>query len=188
MKWKMPEVTEWSKEMNAHEPTRSYGEELYSVAKKFCKGKEVEALEIGCAWGVSALALLMGGVSHLTSVDSDSTNKAIDEIEANGLNDKWTFRGMLSEQFWRDVVGEYDLVYIDGSHKFPTCYEDLLEGWERLRPGGILIADDFTHRANMAVDDDGTVEYGVSFAVCNLIKEKRIKRIDSTTRLFIAYK
>jgi predicted O-methyltransferase YrrM len=95
---------------------------------------------------------------------------------------------MKSEQFWRDIKGEYDLVYIDGSHKYPTCQEDIFEGWERLKDGGIFIVDDFTHPKNQSVDPDSTVEYGVSYAVCNLIKEKRIKRIDSTTRLFVAYK
>lgn len=189
MKWKMPEKTEWARLQNKHEPTRSYGEEIYELARKFTKNKKVEALEIGCAWGVSALALLMGGVNHLTSVDVDPLNKATQEVEANGYRKQWKFIMMKSEQFWRDVVGKYDLIYVDGSHKYPTCQDDLMNAWERLRPGGILIADDFTHPKNQAVDIDGTtVEYGVSFAVCNLIKEKRIKRIDSTTRLFIAYK
>lgn len=188
MKWIMPEKTEWAKSCNAHEPTRSYGEEIFNITREFTKGKKVRALEIGAAWGVSALALLMGGVDNLVSVDSDPGVKAPAEVLANGFIDKWEFKHMTSEIFFMQNTQTFDLVYVDGSHKYPTCQDDIFSGWECLNEGGILIADDFTHPKNQAVDPDSTVEYGVSYAVCNLICEKKLKRIDSTSRLFIAYK
>lgn len=195
-RWIMPENTDWAIEQNKHEPTRSYGEEIFNVVKDIfylngTKGTEdINVLEIGCAWGVSTLAILMANPKiRLTSVDSNPKTHANQEVEENHFRHRWNFIHANSEDFWRMNGNKFDLVYIDGSHKYPVCQTDIFEGWEALEPGGILIADDFTHPKNQVVDKDGTtVEYGVSFAVCNLIKEKKITRIDSTTRLFIAYK
>lgn len=184
-KWQMPEITEWAKEMNAHKPTLEYGREIYEVVK--AQGYK-NALEIGCEWGVSTLAILMAGAGNLTSVDVSPVTHAPEEVEVNNFKERWAFVNQDSHDYWKSNNEKFDLIYVDGSHKWPQCYEDMMEAWERLSEGGLLICDDFTHKCNMAIDTDGTVEYGVSFAVCNLICEKRIKKIDATTRLFMAYK
>lgn len=186
MKWMMPEKTEWAKECNTHEPTRSYGQEIYELTKKH--GYK-NALEIGCAWGVSTLAILQGGNGMVLSVDVNPQTHANEEVEVNGFRERWSFHHSDSTDFFKQNELTFDYIYVDGSHKYPKCQDDLFMAWECLQTGGILIADDFTHPKNQVVDKDGeTVEYGVSFAVCNLIKEKRITRIDSTTRLLIMYK
>jgi len=41
----------------------------------------------------------------------------------------------------RGVVA--DLIYIDGSHEAGDVYQDLTLYWEVLRPGGVLLADDY---------------------------------------------
>jgi len=72
MKWKLPEKTDWIKKQNQHEPTRSYAEEIYKIVQKF---PYEYALEIGSAWGVSALAILTAGDGHLLSIDPDFKGK-----------------------------------------------------------------------------------------------------------------
>lgn len=190
MKWMMPENTQWAKEQNAHEPTRSYGQEIYDLTKDFINDydKPVRALEIGAAWGVSAVAFAMAGVEHLISVDVNPKVMAIPEMEEDGFVHMWEFCDQSSDDFFEGNSEMFDLIYVDGSHKFPQCERDLFSAWDFLKPGGLLVADDFTHKSNQGVDPDGTVEYGVSYAVCRLLKEKHIKQIDTTTRLFMAKK
>lgn len=36
-----------------------------------------------------------------------------------------------------------DLIYIDGAHEFNAVYRDIERYWELLRPGGIMIGDDY---------------------------------------------
>ena len=36
-----------------------------------------------------------------------------------------------------------DMIYIDGCHETPDVYHDLTAYWERLRPGGLMIIDDY---------------------------------------------
>lgn len=182
MNWIMPENTDWAKQMNAHEPTRSYGQEIYDLVKNH---SYESALEIGAAWGTSACAILMGGKGHLTSVDKDETAKAPQEVEANGWKDRFTFILSNSDEFFENNQESFDVVYIDGSHLYKNAKPDMFNGWDILKKGGLFICDDFTHPANVTVDDNGKFsEYGVSLALCELLKEKKITNIGTTTRLF----
>lgn len=185
--YKMPEKTDWAKVQNAHQETLEYGNEIYQIVKKLHPTYK-EALEIGCAWGVSTLAILSAGKGYLTSVDSNLKNHAHEEVEMNGFRERWTFEHMDSHDFWKGNELTYDIAYIDGSHKYPQCYEDLLAGWDSLNENGILIADDYTHKKNLEVEADGTVEYGVSYSICKLMQERPITRIATTKHLWIAYK
>lgn len=186
--WKMPEVTEWAKEMNAHEPTRSYGEEIHNLVNNWLgwAGDRCDALEVGAAWGVSALAILTVHPDiYLTSVDSDPTVKAVPEIKANKLGKRWEFINKTSKEFFESNTHKFDLVYIDGSHKYPTCRDDYISAWEALEEGGLFIADDFKDHRNQRVDTDGTtVEYGTSLGLWELIEKYKITKIGTTTRLF----
>lgn len=187
MSWKLPIYTDYMKAQMEHEETRAYAEEIFKTVKKYKKDYG-RALEIGAAWGVSALSILLAGDGYLTSVDANPKVRAHDQIAGIGFQKRWTFVHKDSHDFWPSNDYTYDVVMIDGSHKYPQCYEDLIEGWEVLNPGGVLIADDYTHPKNQEVEEDGTIEYGVSYGICKLIQEKQIKRIDSTPHLFIAFK
>lgn len=188
MSWRMPPNTDWAIKQNSHPDTLEYGREIHETVKKF-KSDYIKALEIGCAWGVSTLAILMAGKGSLTSVDVNFQNHAHDEVEVNNFRTRWSFHNDDSKEFWRDNIFRYDLVYIDGSHKYPQCYEDLVKGWDCLNEDGILIADDYTHPKNITVDtDQETSEYGVSYSVCKLMQERPINKIKATKHLWIAFK
>lgn len=113
--WRLPEKTDWMREQNLHEPTRSYAQEIFEVVRE---RPHSQALEIGSAWGVSALAILMGTEAHLTAVDPDSTNHATSEVVANGYEDRFSFNLMRSDEFWPKNKQVFDLIYIDGSHLY----------------------------------------------------------------------
>lgn len=190
MSWRMPEKTDWAREMNEHEPTRVYGEEIHDVVKAYSKGRAMDVLEIGAAWGVSAAAILMANDKiSLTSVDKDETAKAPSEVEANGWTDRHTFVLQTSDAFFAQNKKKFDVIYVDGSHLFENVHPDFFNAWDALKPGGLFIADDFTHMANRKVDTNGQFsEYGVSLALWMLIVEKNITKINTTTRLFYAVK
>lgn len=186
MSWKMPETTEWAKEQNLHEPTRSYGEEIYEIAKQ---RPYKNALEIGSAWGVSALAILMAGDGHLTSVDPDPGHKALSEVEENDLNHRFTPHIRKSEGFWKENKEVFDLIFVDGDHRYEGVRLDMFEAWKVLAPNGVMIMDDICHKANRTVDLNGKFsEYGVAMAAWEFIKEHHITKIHTTTRLLYIYK
>ena len=97
-KWTLPEKTDWMKEQMEHEPTRAYAESIYKLVKQHGYAK---ALEIGCIWGVSTLAILMAenGSWRLTSVDKVGVTHAPEEVEANDLNNRWQFIHSESKDF-----------------------------------------------------------------------------------------
>lgn len=173
--FKLPMHTEWMKKQMEHEPTRRYAQEITEVVKEY--GYK-NAVEIGCAWGVSTLAILMAGDGKLTSVDSNPKTEAPNEVEANGFQDRWRFVGMRSEDFWKGNGDTYDLVYIDGSHLYNDVYIDLNQGWDALEPGGLLMIDDFTHKNNRHYDPAALESiYGVSYACWQLVQERQIRDI-----------
>jgi len=186
--WRMPETTGWAKEQNLHEATLEYGNELYEIVKEHGFHKGDLAIEIGCAWGVSALAILMAGKGDLLSVDSNEGNHAIEEVQLNGYGHRWQFHHCKSEDYWRQNELQFDIVYIDGSHKYPTCEDDLQQGFHFLKPGGILIADDYRHPKNQETELDGSVEYGVSYGVCNFLFDNQVTKIATTSHFLVAYK
>lgn len=185
-RWMMPEVTDWAISQNTHEATRSYGQEIYDIAKQ---REHTKALEIGSAWGVSAMAILMATDAHLYAVDPDPTNHAITEIPANKLDDRFTFYLARSEDFWKENQRTFDLIFLDGSHLYEDFKNDAFEAWKVLEPNGVVIIDDICHKANRGVDTNGKFsEYGISLGAWEFIKEHKIEHIHTTTRLLYIYK
>lgn len=65
--------------------------------------------------------------------------------------------GTLSEV--RDSLGQYDLIYLDGSHYYADVLRDLKESHSLLRDGGILCGDDLElqlHEADEALTRQNT--------------------------------
>lgn len=44
--------------------------------------------------------------------------------------------------------GTFDVVYVDGAHDAMNCLRDMVMGFELLRPGGLMIVDDYLLRLN----------------------------------------
>ena len=158
MKWKLPQKTDWMKDQMAHEPTRTYAEDIYNLAGKFMPQK---ALEVGCMWGLSTLALLTGSECQLISVDKSDYTHADEEVRINNLKSRWSFICMDSADYWRQIDDHFDFIYIDGSHSYDYAHLDIQNGWKHLDEGGILAIDDATHKNNRP---DSSDPYGVAIA------------------------
>lgn len=169
MSWGLPIKTEWMRSQSTHIPSMEYAKDIHAVASRL---KNFSALEVGAAWGFSTLAILEAGAKHLTSVDNNLSIMAPSEAKANGYGDKYVWWAGRSANYWAENKTKYDLIYIDGSHLYTDVKNDLYMAWDRLNPGGLLLADDFDHKNNIRVDLNGEFSmYGVSLACWEFFRD-----------------
>ena len=117
-----------------------------------------EILEIGSWEGMSSLFILgTWPDAHLTCVDAwtDSAVHAMrfdmasveSRFDANlaAHADRLTkHKGFSSSYFQSGPAREsFDLIYVDGSHQYADVRQDSFEGFDLLKPGGIMIFDDY---------------------------------------------
>jgi predicted O-methyltransferase YrrM len=160
MSWHIPVKTPHMKKESNHAPSMRYAENIYKVASRL---NNFTALEIGAAWGFSALAILEAGAKSLMSVDPNVMAEASNEAKVNGYGDKHIWNCVHSRIYWEENDATYDLIYVDGSHIYNEVSNDLYKAWEYLNPGGLLLIDDWDHKKNVQAEND-TSEYGVSLA------------------------
>lgn len=189
--WKLPTKTDYMTAQMEHEETREYAQQIHEVVKEL-KPDYKTALEIGAAWGVSALAILLAGDGHLTSVDKNPNAHAPEEVAAVDLNNRHVTTFQSSEDFWKENTSKFDIVYIDGSHLYKDVRNDFFEGWEALNKDGLFMADDYIHEDNQKVDipkdDPPYVMYGISMALWELVHAKQINQIGTRSHIFYAVK
>jgi len=117
-------------------------------------GRAARALEIGSFEGRSAIWLLENVLTHpastITCVDPFQSDRAsYRRFLANTqplrqpASTKCLHIRKTSREFFCSYFDEaWSIVYVDGSHVAFDVLLDLLQSWERLKPGGILIVDD----------------------------------------------
>jgi hypothetical protein len=118
--------------------------------REFSGKPNVTALEIGSYEGRSALWFLANILTHDTSSitcvdlfgdDIDSTFNA--NVKASGFAHKLTKLKGDSKVVVRNLKNNFDFVYIDGSHIAKDVLIDAVLAWDLLKPGGIMIFDDY---------------------------------------------
>lgn len=126
-------------------------------------GRPIDALEIGSFEGRSAVFLLsLCQEANLTCVDTwtpfhahvtDMPDPAVVEarFDANTtpFKDRVTKWKGSSLAFWQaqeNAREMFDFIYVDGSHYADDVMVDALHSFRLLRPGGLLIFDDYLYR------------------------------------------
>jgi Methyltransferase domain len=118
--------------------------------REFYGKPNVAALEIGSYEGRSALWFLANILTHDTSSitcvdlfgdDIDSTFN--DNVRASGFAHRVTKLKGDSKVVVRNLKTNFDFAYIDGSHVAKDVLIDAVLVWDLLKPGGILIFDDY---------------------------------------------
>lgn len=115
---------------------------------RLAAGREV--LEIGSAYGYSAVVMALGGATHVTAVDPHAWLASRDAMELNlrayGVEDRVTIvqadsraaLPALAEQGRR-----YDLIWIDGDHAAEVVAHDVRQAVKLLRPDAVLACHDY---------------------------------------------
>lgn len=114
-------------------------------------GKPLAYLEVGLFEGRSALWMLENILTHpdsrLTGVDlfTGTVKQTYEKnLELGGFAERATTIVGYSQKVLRTLPGgTFDVIYIDGSHTADDVLADAVLSWELLKPGGILIFDDY---------------------------------------------
>ena len=156
---------------------------LYELAKQI---KPVNSLEVGLAWGGSAVHILCAlhenGAGHHTALDPfqvDWSNIGVREADRLGLGGRFTCVRERSEAALPRYLSEgrrFQYVFIDGDHRFDAVFVDFFYCQKILDVGGVLILDDAASH---------TVETVTSFIDSNM---SNLERIPSPHNRFAAYR
>lgn len=117
--------------------------------QKFKRG-----IEIGFAWGMSALAYLETQDSDLISLDMEDNMQ-----KGKGINEVFPGRWKLitgdSSTNLSKQEGKFDYIYIDGDHTYGGCMADLQAAHPKLDKGGVIVCDDYGNPCGVkqAVDE-----------------------------------
>lgn len=135
------------------------------------KYNQPRVLQIGCAQGGDAVDIakvlklpMINGELHV--IDWFKGNLTVDEeeewfyreenapiwrahLESEAkkfdVEDRITiFEGDSREMIHQVKDGYYDFVFIDGGHEYEIVKSDIENGYKKLKPGGVLVLDDFT--------------------------------------------
>lgn len=116
------------------------------------KGKpNVNYLEVGLYEGRSALwmleNILTDPTSRLTGIDlfdGELKDRFFENLGRSGAQDRSTIIVEPSQIAMRNLpLNSFDVIYIDGSHATADVLEDAVLSYRLLKPGGILIFDDY---------------------------------------------
>jgi hypothetical protein len=82
--------------------------------------------------------------SHATGIDIEVLDSLLHNIELSGATDRVTTLEGSSQIVLRTIPPEsQDLIYIDASHISADVLEDMVLSWRLLKPGGLMILDDY---------------------------------------------
>jgi predicted O-methyltransferase YrrM len=152
--------------------------------------KEVQPkriLEIGSGWGLSAVAFLRQTKATMTTIDPQPSLPEFDRrVTGMGVKKRVTrfvgrsgspppnpkYKNQQSNLVLKfKGKQKFDLIYVDGCHRYEEVKEDLLNCWDLVKKGGVMLLDDFFHKHNWSG------KYGVARAVSEVAKEKNTQFI-----------
>lgn len=125
-------------------------------------GTPCRLLEIGCFEGRSAVWMLQHLCTHpesrLVCIDPwsgqeqqepigtpEHEKRFVANVLETGRAEQLTKIKARSCDALPLVAGPFDLIYIDGDHNGRAAMEDAVLCWRKLKPGGILVFDDYLH-------------------------------------------
>lgn len=148
---------------------------LHEIAST-CQGI---ALEIGSGYGIGSCAFLnetqiekLITIDKITNLEPYGYDKRVkmmgveDRIERIIGDSKVILKEHIDDGSW---IKKFDLIYVDGDHQYEGVKEDILNSLEVLKDDGVMILDDFLHKANWLG------RYGIPHALYDILKMKKLK-------------
>ncbi len=146
-------------------------QEVVDIVTKLLKDVDVKRIvEIGTGWGESA-AFFSELKPHATiyTIDAyglygdgriykDFTHEKVKEVVQNLSRNCIQILGNSQTIHWELPI---DVLFIDGDHTFDGCYRDFSNFFPFVKPGGIIIFDDY----NQPNNKDNGVRAAVSHAL-----------------------
>ncbi len=132
-----------------------------AVLAEFKGRSGLRYLEVGSYEGRSAIWMLENVLtdesSKLTCIDpfigapgSIDPNgdmvkqRFLSNVERSGASDRIDLIvGFSQEELRRLPLESFDIIYIDGDHRAPAVLEDAVLSWRLLKPGGLIMFDDY---------------------------------------------
>jgi predicted O-methyltransferase YrrM len=144
---------------------------------------DLRYLEVGVYEGRSLLWMidhvLTDPRSRATGIDIHIPENLTHNLELSGASDRVTMLvGPSQIELRKLAAGSFDVVYIDGSHAAQDVLEDLVLSWRLLRPGGLMILDDYEH--------DGAETTGGTPMPAELLPRIAIDAFISAQRSYVA--
>ncbi len=147
-----------------HEDWFSSRKGLFTKYLDKYNSKKINVLEIGVFEGRSSLWFLNNILKHKDSkiycVDTwKYGSKKYQDVYSNFKENMEPFkdkvvilRGKSSEMIKRLTDEKFDFIYIDGDHHSKSVLEDAVLYYRHLKPGGLMIFDDYTHNKDHDVN------------------------------------
>lgn len=158
---------------------------LWSKELSQYKNKPVKFLEIGTYEGRSALwalnNILTHPKSHITCIDTFHIPNTLRTLKTNikkdsSIKDKVSIIKGKSQDILKTPgiladVGKFDIIYIDADHHSKHVLEDAVLSFPLLKPGGLMIFDDYT---NSKYHDKSCPKPGIDAFLDNFADELRV--------------
>jgi hypothetical protein len=132
----------------------------HEVLLPFREQTDLHMLEIGSFEGRSAVWFLENILTHptdkLVCIDTFECGEARfnHNISLSGFSEKVTkLRGSSAVLVPTLPLATFDLIYIDGDHHAPNVFMDGVLCWQRLKPNGVMIFDDYLWRTDEPLED-----------------------------------
>lgn len=114
----------------------------------FCGRDDLAYLEVGAFEGASLCWMLENVLTapsaRATVIDVELERKFLREnIAATGAADRVTLTKGRSRFELRALRATFDIIYLDGDHHAAAVFLDIALCWDLLKPGGLLIIDDY---------------------------------------------
>jgi len=115
------------------------------------KGRPANALELGSYEGRSACWFLENILTHeesrIVCVDSwvhgEIERRFLDNMHEVVPRPKHVMVKGNTHAYLRTATGSFDFIYIDADHQAKAVLSDAILSWPLLKPGGVLIFDDY---------------------------------------------
>lgn len=112
--------------------------------------KDGLVLEVGSAYGYSAIQMAQAGAELVVAIDPhigenpDSLDRMVVNVAVHGLGDRitiWCAKSAAALPLLDS--GIFDLVFVDGDHSEDAVAHDIREAWRLLKSGGTLACHDW---------------------------------------------